>query len=122
MTLIWKTTLFDFCLVVCMWFYINNQAMFEANPLEYTEENLSAGKKIYVENCLVCHGTHGIGNGIVAKELDVKPEDLTQLPGFPAGFVEFAIKEGGDTEVMPSWKKRLTSKQINQVGLYVRSF
>src|SRR5207247_2426705 len=48
------------------------------NPVPVTEESLATGQQIYVQNCLVCHGVQGRGDGPAARALRPAPADLTQ--------------------------------------------
>ena len=43
------------------------------------EEVAKAGRPAYEQNCAVCHGREGKGDGGAANLLTVKPADLTQL-------------------------------------------
>ena len=43
------------------------------------EEVAKAGRPAYEQNCAVCHGLEGKGDGGAANLLTVKPADLTQL-------------------------------------------
>jgi mono/diheme cytochrome c family protein len=43
------------------------------------EEVAKAGRPTYEQNCAVCHGLEGKGDGGAANLLTVKPADLTQL-------------------------------------------
>jgi len=86
------------------------------------EKNLLAGQALFQQHCAGCHGEKGKGDGAIGLLLPVKPADLTDLPLFPAGLIEFSILTGGDTEYMPAWKKVLSQKEIEQIGNYLRSF
>lgn len=37
------------------------------------------GQALYAENCAMCHGPAGRGDGEVAARLEIKPTDLTQI-------------------------------------------
>jgi hypothetical protein len=43
------------------------------------EEVAKAGRPAYEQNCAVCHGREGKGDGVAVNLLTVKPADLTQL-------------------------------------------
>jgi len=91
------------------------------NPLQPTSENLSAGVKLYAENCAVCHGAS-----------DGKPSNLAQ--GFSIGAPQLAkdgvtddpvsvsywkIKHGIRFTAMPAFTTTLTDEQIWQLAMFV---
>ena len=43
------------------------------------EESLDNGRQAFLENCAVCHGADGQGNGPGAAGLDPMPPDLTRI-------------------------------------------
>lgn len=43
------------------------------------------GARLYGDNCAVCHGPSGRGNGDLANDLDRKPTDLTQITARAGG-------------------------------------
>jgi mono/diheme cytochrome c family protein len=47
--------------------------------LAQQEEAAKAGRPAYEQNCAVCHGREGKGDGGAVNLLTVKPADLTQL-------------------------------------------
>ena len=47
------------------------------NPIPPTQESVASGLGLYEENCQLCHGTAGIGDGPAGAGLDPPPADLT---------------------------------------------
>jgi len=107
----------------------------EAPPkakLPKTAEAIAAGKKIYSERCLPCHGEKGASDGAAAVYLDPRPRDFT-LGSFK---MKTTIGEAPPTEedhfrivtrgipgtAMPSWKALLSEEQRWQVIYYERTF
>lgn len=79
----------------------------------------SSGKIVYEENCAVCHGPTGYGNGPAAASLKTRPFDLTvHAPQHDDAYF-IAVISGGRGE-MPAFKDRLTSAQIIDVIAYMR--
>jgi len=80
--------------------------------------NLAAGKKIFADNCAVCHGDDGKG------KRDVGAPNLTD-PIWLYGSDKAAIVEGiwnGRGGVMPAWAGRLDDVTIKALAVYVHSF
>lgn len=83
--------------------------------LTYAQEQevAAAGKPAYEQNCAVCHGREGKGDGPAMNLLTVKPADLTQISKRNNGTFPFwktyrvidgreEIKGHGDRD-MPIW-------------------
>jgi c(7)-type cytochrome triheme protein len=47
------------------------------SPLAASPELVELGKKLYLEDCAVCHGEKGDGSGPSAEDLDPRPRDFT---------------------------------------------
>ena len=47
------------------------------NPLKGNMKSADEGKKLYAQNCAVCHGDKGKGDGIAAAGLNPKPANHT---------------------------------------------
>ena len=47
------------------------------NPVKSDEASVKAGRELYIEYCISCHGVKGQGNGKKAASLDTQPVDFT---------------------------------------------
>ncbi|MFQ5553202.1 MAG: c-type cytochrome [Thermoplasmata archaeon] len=50
------------------------------NPIQKSGKVLAKAKKIFETNCVPCHGVKGMGDGVAAVALPVKPADWTSPP------------------------------------------
>jgi cytochrome c oxidase cbb3-type subunit 3 len=85
-------------------------------PVEKTA-NLTAGAKIFADNCAACHGEKGLGN----QEMGA-PNLADQIWLF--GSDKAAITEGlwnGRGGVMPTWEGRLDDTTLKALTVYVHS-
>lgn len=101
-----------------------------AGGIVATSDDLNAGKMIYTENCMACHGVKGDGKGVAHKGLQVPPRDFTQgiykfghvLAGeLPHDRDFYKLLEDGlhGTAMLP-WD--LSEKQMYQVMQYIKTF
>jgi len=92
------------------------------NPVAATEANIAAGKAIFMDKCVKCHGEKGAGDGPMAMMYDPPPADLSEpkmMNSMPDGEIFYKIAEG--RAPMPSFKKLLTDEQRWQLVDYVRT-
>ena len=91
---------------------------------EVNDESLISGEQLYVQNCLVCHGETGMGDGPAATGLDPAPAPIGHTTQMLADdLVFYRISEGGmefETS-MPAWKDILTEEQRWDVIAYIRT-
>lgn len=91
------------------------------NPFPADEKSLTAGKKVYVEECLSCHGEKGKGDGPGAKDLKKHPLNFT-TEAFHAqtdGALFWKITEG--RKPMPAYAKAVTEEDRWHVINYLRT-
>jgi cytochrome c553 len=98
----------------------------KSNTLPDSAANISAGSKLYADNCATCHGKSGEGDGEAGKNLDPKPANLAFIMDkwiATDDFLMWSIAEGGKKlkTDMPAFKDTLTEKQRWQVIHYLRS-
>ena len=83
------------------------------------------GKATYSQNCLVCHGVKGKGNGPSGRALDPKPTDFTSaVPNDDEWFkaTKLGTKAIGKSNNMEGFGSKLTDQQIKDVLTYVKTF
>lgn len=79
------------------------------------------GKKLYAENCAVCHGDHGNGGRWTAG-MNVKPRDFTSERGRTLSRETMldALNNGRPGTAMASFKDQLSAQQMGDVVDYIR--
>jgi hypothetical protein len=110
-----------------------------ANPfreLEETEteqfaEHVENGRRVYYENCFLCHGDDLLGDGLFAYGLNPIPtnfRDSGTIAMFEEGFLFWRIAKGGPgmpdeggpwESAMPAWEKFLTVEEMWDVVLFL---
>ena len=88
------------------------------NPIAKNEATLVEGEKLYVNYCSACHGELGLGDGVVGRELSVKPANLTQIKWKSDGLLAMNIQNGRG--LMPAWKGILSEEEIWILVEYIR--
>lgn len=84
--------------------------------------DLQAGKELYVDRCLTCHGCSGNGLGSYAGTLIVTPADFKQEPfkNMTDDQWFWHVSEGVQGTVMPPWKESMTETERWEVIRYIQ--
>lgn len=87
-------------------------------------EVMALGEEIYLDQCLMCHGSEGRGDGPAARFEDPRPQDLTRAEWEYATdkSVESIVRvlnEGVDDTGMVSFSATLTEEEIHAVAVWV---
>jgi mono/diheme cytochrome c family protein len=92
------------------------------NPVPADQTSLERGGELFAINCVLCHGTGGMGDGPIASHLNNKPFDLTSFPihSFADGGIFFTISTGVP-EKMPALNENLTVRERWDIVNYVRT-
>ncbi len=92
------------------------------NPLAGNANATALGEKLYVANCLTCHGSEGKGDGPGAAALEKKPANLgarIRETGEKDGELFWKISEG--RAPMITWKASLSETQRWELVNYIRA-
>jgi copper resistance protein D len=78
---------------------------FYAPAQPYAAASVARGARLYAENCALCHGAGGKGDGPAAAALTVRPADLTapHLFAHPEGDLFWWVSNGKANGVMPGF-------------------
>jgi mono/diheme cytochrome c family protein len=101
-------------------------------PASNVPADASLGEQVFVENCAVCHGTDGKGNGVSAPSIYPRPRDFTQglfkykttTPGQPPSDSDLIniVTNGLPASPMPYFSDILTAEEIVAVVDYLKGF
>jgi mono/diheme cytochrome c family protein len=91
------------------------------NPIPPTPETLADAEQLFSDNCVLCHGEKGLGDGPGAKTIKVKPANFTD-PKLQASETDGGLfwKMSNGRGPMPSWKDTLTDKERWELVGYIR--
>jgi mono/diheme cytochrome c family protein len=92
------------------------------NPIPMDDASVAAGKAVFVQQCLPCHGEGGKGDGPQSKDLNPKPRNLSEAKIWEQsdGSIFWKLTEG--RKPMPTFEKILTEEQRWQVINYIHGF
>jgi mono/diheme cytochrome c family protein len=87
----------------------------------------SAGRQIFMQNCVVCHGPEGKGDGPGAAGLNPKPANFSepQRRATPEDTQVRIVTNGGASAklspIMPAFNETLTPQQVRDVVTFIRA-
>jgi mono/diheme cytochrome c family protein len=97
------------------------------SPVSLTVSTLDDGKRIFIRECMVCHGDAGRGGGPYAEGLQPSPPDFgdgsygtLQDPSYTDSDYFWRISEGLPWSAMPSWKLQYSEDDRWRLVEYIR--
>ena len=92
------------------------------SPLQPTEPNLTAGAKLYVTHCQVCHGGPDAAPSSIAKGLTPDPPQLAKegVEDDPESVTYWKVAHGIRFTGMPGFGQSLAPNEIWQVALFLK--
>jgi mono/diheme cytochrome c family protein len=91
------------------------------NPIPPTQETLADAEQLFTDNCVLCHGEKGVGDGPGAKTIKIKPANFTDAKMMAMetdGSLFWKMSNGRGP--MPSWKDTLSDKERWELVGYIR--
>jgi cytochrome c5 len=94
------------------------------NPIEASEESIAIGAELYANNCALCHGESGEGDGPAASGLAATPADLHEdhVQGLTDGALFYIISHSAPDSPMPAWEDVLDENERWHVVNFLRTF
>jgi len=82
---------------------------------------ISEGKAIWARDCKSCHGVKGLGDGTKAAKIDISCGDFSskEFQALTDGEMFYKTKIG--RKPMPSFKEKLSDKEIWQLVAYMKT-
>jgi mono/diheme cytochrome c family protein len=96
----------------------------QANPIVPDEKSVAAGRALYEDHCVSCHGETGKGDGPLGLTLIPRPADLTihAVPGVHTDEQLFEwISDGFPGSAMPAWRSSLSDTDRWNLVNFIRT-
>ena len=92
------------------------------NPIANDAASVASGKKLYKNNCAVCHGNKGKGDGMAGGSLNPRPANFWKeaFQKQTDGAIYWKTTQGKGS--MPKYKASLTDNQRWDIVNYMRTF
>jgi putative copper resistance protein D len=96
---------------------------FMHSPVRYGALSIARGEPLYAENCALCHGAYGYGDGQAAASLPIKPANLTgeHLFHHGEGTLFWWVSHGKPGTPMPGFEGQLSESQRWDVLNFLRA-
>jgi putative copper export protein/mono/diheme cytochrome c family protein/peroxiredoxin len=99
-----------------------NPTTYFRSPVRYSAESIAFGAQLYAEQCSICHGPRGHGDGPAAAALAERPTDLPEhVLHHREGDVLWWIKHGIPGTPMPAFDGRIPESDIWNVISLLRA-
>jgi copper transport protein len=99
---------------------LSKQQASAQNPVDASPESIARGAMLFNQNCALCHGESGRGDGPASAGLRIQPANLyDHIPYHPDQFF-FGVITNGLSGVMPSFKSSISEDDRWNILNYMR--
>ena len=83
----------------------------------------NSGRGIFMQNCAVCHGVTGRGNGPISSSMIKKPANFTRsyYGAYTDALWYWRVKEGVAGTRMPRWGRTLSEQQMGYLVAFLKT-
>jgi mono/diheme cytochrome c family protein len=92
------------------------------NPVMANDSSMKAGKLLYDKHCASCHGKSGLGDGIIAGNIETFPGDFSGCTYQSQTDGEHFYKTKYGRGDMPKYENKIPDTDIWHMVNYMRSF
>jgi mono/diheme cytochrome c family protein len=89
-------------------------------PKKLNRRSVARGRELFKNNCVVCHGNTGRGDGPESYKYLGTVADLSKLAKKEEG-IRFFIKVSQSEGAMPGWQRKFSRKELDDITEYLRS-
>jgi len=101
--------------------WVDGHAPKQQNPFQPTMENITAGAKLYDDNCAICHGSLKQPVSPMRKNFyPAVPQLMSRTPDDPDGNLFYVVKYGIRFSGMPGWDGQLSDDDIWKAVLFIK--
>jgi mono/diheme cytochrome c family protein len=100
--------------------FVQDEALI--NPAPRTDDSVKKGRRIYEIYCLMCHGSQGMGDGLVGKKFLPQPANLNEERIQRLSDADLYKRVTFGYGSMPSFKKRIPPDDRWDLVNYLRDF
>jgi high-affinity iron transporter len=95
----------------------------DAQRAKPPKADAEAGERIYKNNCILCHGAAGHGDGAAGARLNPKPADLTSAAtqAKPDAELLETLKFGRPGTAMVGWMSDIDEREMRDLLAYIRT-
>ena len=99
---------------------LSPDAASSGNPVAASSESIARGQMLFLQNCTMCHGETGRGDGPLAASLSIQPANFYDHIPYHVDQFFFGVITNGLGSIMPSFKDSISEEDRWNILNYLR--